>query len=1219
MSYAAPYLTSTATALVALHTGPFTITGWFEPTVGSDQYSGAGQTYTPTVFLAGPAWSLSLDANGTLSFLVYNSVSEISTIVTTTQPINSSWSFWAVVYDQNSMSITLWLNGVSVSTTLLALADSTLSSVSLHNDFELGDPEMISSPAPDGFSLDAVGVWARALSAADIGTVYNAGQGNPYPFLGGAFTLIFQASLVNDDPTPLIICSQNSVFSVSETTGESSGPDSGVNTYQAFMNLLYQGVAATPGYNWTADNFSDKVILAQHDNIPLYWTPPSPLALPLPGLPSGSQYDGVAIFTNHVLLWQGDNLVWSDVDNFTNYIPIAATVVSSVLTLTAPFVQPPPGGNVTVQVTAPTSVVASLSISGSLAFPPTLVGSLPAQALLLLENTGNTPIEITGISLPAGFTASSTTGTIAIGGSKDVIVYFTPTQSISYSGTIVVGATSSAGTPNGTLVYPVSGTGTGATAIINLTGNLDFGSVVVAKAGHPQPGSLTGYLLVTNPGNTALNITGLVFSSPGFHTAFTTGTVPGTTSPSEPPGTLVIPITFTPTAVTSYTGDITVNSNATSGVNFVAVSGVGVASLLTPSVFINDNGACQFGFLNTGNTSPAVEVTITNVSGVVVNVFPILPTNVIPGFIIGAPATGGPGHGLAPYASTTFSVTFQPTLVQPYSGSIAIVYTTPGGPSDYDSNSLLVSGTGTSSGPQIEVSGSLNYGDVPYGSMLAAMLSIYNPGQSDLIVSGVTYPSAVFTGPSSVTVAPGATVKSLIYFTPAPTITSPAVFSGDILATTNVPNGLGGFIPVSYPISGTGIPLPVPVPLVADQVVTLTDTSQPGQTYYDYYTVTAMTGNSLSLILMDLTGATPAGNTIVANGVQFFTLDANEAGSTVIAGARANGPILKIIPQGDFAYSYKSRSIQSIQYTGLGNGTFFIHNEISGEGLIGRNAVTDSGDGRMFFLGWKELYLYEGGPKPQPICQQYTRQLYVELDRTRLDQILLFHNENRKEVWVIYPISGGTFKVLIWNYVEDSAAIDIYSPTGGINAQFTAIGLVDWSADPTWLQFALPDVANETTWLQLPTSTAWDTLVSAGVSHAPIFGSVDGGLRIHGTVYDREGAGYPAYSETMDYDLGAADNFKYVDVVVLALQLTGTVPPGSTMYVQVGTQQSLSGGPITWTNPFPVLVDGTSPLPVKVNPGGSGRYIRLRFFSQDADVQWRISQFEIHCRPGGFY
>jgi hypothetical protein len=154
----------------------------------------------------------------------------------------------------------------------------------------------------------------------------------------------------------------------------------------------------------------------------------------------------------------------------------------------------------------------------------------------------------------------------------------------------------------------------------------------------------------------------------------------------------------------------------------------------------------------------------------------------------------------------------------------------------------------------------------------------------------------------------------------------------------------------------------------------------------------------------------------------------------------------------------------------------------------------------------------------------------------------------------------------------------------------------------------------------MPTSTTWASLVSAGLDHAPVFGSADGGLRLHGQVYDREGSAYLTLSETMDYDMGAPDNFKYVDVVVLALQLTGNVPPGSVVYVQTGTSTSIGDvNGITYSEPFPILVDGTQPTPVKVNPGGAGRYIRLRFMSNQIDCNWRISGFELLARPGGFY
>lgn len=1287
----APYLFSTELALYGLQAAPFTMTLWFLPTLGAG-YSGAGDMFAVTDFISGPNWAIRLNADGTVSFFVGNP--NFSAIVTSSAPINiTACNFIGVVYNSNSGVITVWLNGVATSASLVSLASgiSTAISTALTSDLntaisgtggtpvpggslaacvtaltgeinsaftvmtsaipetifltlvanlateitshggvpptglnleicattlisamlpgisavfsaasipftfsfnalKLGDPAL--PVLQDGFGLDEVGVWARALPSGDIAEVYNLGQANPYPFFGGPFNCIFQANLVNDTPIPLVLCSSDSVFTVAENT--TSNTD-GTNSFEGFLSTLFTGSVSSRGFNWSADNFSDKVILAQHDNPALYWTPPSAVALPLPGLPvKEANYDGVAIFQNHVLLWRDDNLLWSDLDDFTLYLPVAQTAVAATLTLTAPFAQPDTGKNVTVTVVAPAAIVLSLSISGTTAFGSTAIGT-PLQALLLLTNTGDAPLHVTGISLPesGAFTTDFTGATIAVGDTQDVNIVFNPADALPYGGTIVVNFSDL--NVIGTTTYPISGTGTGGTKIIDLsTSILDFGNVFNGD-------TLESALVITNRGNSLLTVSNI--TAPAWITlGMTTGTVAAGAS-------LLVSATFSPTAVTGYIGSITVISDATSGINSVSVSGTGFGpgGLQRATVFVTDNGTCQFGNVADGGSATGY-LTITNIapanSGPTRVITLSAPTLLPSGFAVGSPGA----TTLAPQAFTTIAVTFSPTNAGPYGGIISVPCFNSIGQVALGSNSVVVSGTGTDSSPLVRLSGTLDYGDVPFGHFLDALLNIYNPGGSTLNISGITFADSHFsTAFTTGTVAAGAILGVKITFTPAGSGSTPIIYASSVTVASDAASS-----PDTYEATGTGISLPTPVALVADQIVTLTDTSStPGQTYYDYYTVIGMSGNDLILTPIALTGATPVGNRILADGtVQFFTVNANEAGSTVVAGARMNGPIFKIIPQGDFAYIYKQRSIQSIQYTGLGNGTFFIHNEISGEGLIGRNAVTDNGDGRMIFLGWKELYIYEGGPTPQPVCQQYTRQLYAEVDRTNLDAILLFHNENRKEVWVIYPIPGGTFKVLIWNYVEDSASIDLYDSS----LMITGIGWADWSSDPTWAQMI-------GTWSELPSSTDWDNLIGASVSHAPIFGSIDAGLRLHGQVYDREGAGYYAVSETQDYDFGAPDTYKYVDVVVLALQLNTqvAVPAGSVFYVQVGSQAALGGGAISWTAPQSVLVDGTATLPVKVNPGGSGRYIRLRFFSQDPGVQFRVSQFEIHARPGGFY
>jgi hypothetical protein len=92
-------------------------------------------------------------------------------------------------------------------------------------------------------------------------------------------------------------------------------------------------------------------------------------------------------------------------------------------------------------------------------------------------------------------------------------------------------------------------------------------------------------------------------------------------------------------------------------------------------------------------------------------------------------------------------------------------------------------------------------------------------------------------------------------------------------------------------------------------------------------------------------------------------------------------------------------------------------------------------------------------------------------------------------------------------------------------------------------------------------------------------------------------------------------------VVVIGLTISAATNQTRTLYLQVGQRAGL-GTPedsILFTDPFPVSVSGNTSDVVRINPGGAGRYLRLRMFSQDADVEWAVSSFEIHCRPGGTY
>ncbi len=95
-----------------------------------------------------------------------------------------------------------------------------------------------------------------------------------------------------------------------------------------------------------------------------------------------------------------------------------------------------------------------VALSGNLAFGSFNVGSV-AQATLTIGNTGNSPLTVTGISVPTGFSGSFS-GTVAPGASQNVAISFTPTSATNYGGNITVNSNATGGAST----IAVSGTGT---------------------------------------------------------------------------------------------------------------------------------------------------------------------------------------------------------------------------------------------------------------------------------------------------------------------------------------------------------------------------------------------------------------------------------------------------------------------------------------------------------------------------------------------------------------------------------------------------------------------------------------------------------------------------------------------------------------------------------------------------------------------------------------
>lgn len=379
---------------------------------------------------------------------------------------------------------------------------------------------------------------------------------------------------------------------------------------------------------------------------------------------------------------------------------------------------------------------------------------------------------------------------------------------------------------------------------------------------------------------------------------------------------------------------------------------------------------------------------------------------------------------------------------------------------------------------------------------------------------------------------------------------------------------------------------------------------------------------AFSIKPLGLTGEAPEG-TVFRAGIQIFTVDANGAGELQNITSTAQGEILHCDTLGDYGFIFKRRSIQSVQYVGVDQGTFFLRTEISDEGLLGRYSFIKVGLDLMYFVGNREVYQYGGGNAIQPIGLPHTKQMLAELDRSRADEIIGYHNEKSSEVWFIYPVVGqdGVRRAFVYNYLEKSSTLDDYTEEiGGL----TAAGRLEWSNDVVWSRsvgtWAAPESwAVDAKWSDLGSDVS-PSYTFLGVSQGR---AGDDGAEIlvsDGETFSRKGEAYVSSWETVDYDGGDPFQWKYADTIVASLQIKATLAADPVPYISIylGVKANFDDS-VVWKGPAQLNVIGGANYVSKVNIRGSGRYFRLKIVSNIPDIQWRISQFRILGRNGNVF
>jgi Abnormal spindle-like microcephaly-assoc'd, ASPM-SPD-2-Hydin len=421
--------------------------------------------------------------------------------------------------------------------------------------------------------------------------------------------------------------------------------------------------------------------------------------------------------------------------------------------------------------TAPSSsetVSPQLTVSAaSLSFGSVTVNTATTQSLTL-TSAGTSPVVVNSAAITgAGFSilGGSFPATLNPGQTLMLQVQFSPTTTGSVSGQVTINSNSSTGSA---MVVTLSGTSTvSASPQLSVSAtSLSFGNVTVNS-------STTQSLTLTSTGSSPVTVNSAAVAGTGF--SLGGGSLPVTLNPGQ---ALTLQVQFSPTVTGSVSGQVTINSNSSTGsTTMVTLSGTSTAAA-SPQLSVSA-ASLSFGNVAVNTvTTQSLTLTSTGTSPVTVNSVGITGA----GFTIVAssfPVTLNPSQAL------TLQVQFDPTTAGIASGQITISSNSATGGTAL----VALGGTGTAANPQLTVSAmNLSFGSVTVNTATTQPLILTSTGTSPVTVNSAAITGAGFSilgGSFPVTLNPGQTLTIQVQFSPTATGTA----SGQITISSNSASG----------------------------------------------------------------------------------------------------------------------------------------------------------------------------------------------------------------------------------------------------------------------------------------------------------------------------------------------------------------------------------------------------------------------------------------------
>ncbi len=414
--------------------------------------------------------------------------------------------------------------------------------------------------------------------------------------------------------------------------------------------------------------------------------------------------------------------------------------------------------------------------AGALNFGGVTVNTSATQSLTL-NSTGTAPVTVDSATvIGTGFSVVGGTFPATLNPGQSVVlqVRFSPTATSAATGQITINSDSSSGAATVTL----SGRGTAASSpqLTLSAETLSFGGVTVGS-------STTQSLTLSSTGTAAVTVNSAAITGTGF--SLVGGILPATLNPGQ---SMVLQVRFNPATTGAATGQVTINSDSSSGATTVTLSGSGTAAS-SPQLAVGSS-SLSFGGV-TVNTSATQSLTLssTGTAAVTVNSAAITGT----GFsLVGGtlPATLNPGQ------SMVLQVRFSPTATGAVTGRMTI-----NSDSSSGATTVALSGNGTAAlNPQLTVStASLSFGSVTVNTSTTQSLTLRSTGTTSVTVNSAAITGASFSVVAQsfpVTLNPGQSVTLQVEFSP----TTAGSSTGQLTINSNSTSGGTA----SVALSGTG-------------------------------------------------------------------------------------------------------------------------------------------------------------------------------------------------------------------------------------------------------------------------------------------------------------------------------------------------------------------------------------------------------------------------------